>query len=217
MSVDLETQREEVSVALPQESRPRRRRWAWGLVIGVLLIVVGALIGRAVYLDQYEPLAIGGSGSSGLYGNPEKEDVDGTVRAYTYHEGGIIPLSLWISNEGPLGVAVTGIERNSPGWRGLVSLVGARLGDERRPLDLESSRPFSSFSLSPDDSRLVQVLFRMGNCRHNEYGGAMHVTSVRVKFTVLGVQRSQDLPLSEGIWVDAPRPEDCPAGSSPAG
>jgi hypothetical protein len=58
---------------------------------------------------------------------------------------------------------------------------------------------------------LLDVIYRMGNCAYTDPGGSMSTTSVVVQYDVLGVHRTQAVPLSLGIWVDTPTDADCPA------
>jgi hypothetical protein len=192
-------------------SAKRRRRWPIFLTLGLGFALLILAIGGAIYIHRYAPLGSAAEADSGRFVDPHLTDVDGDVRAYAYHEGGIIMRAIWIENTGGFGVTVTGVETTPRDWVGLISVVGARFGLEHTPTVLAETQPLRSFSLGPKQTRLVDVLFRMAHCKDNEVGGSSEVDRVTVDFTVLGVHRSQELPLATSVWVTSPK--NCPGRS----
>ena len=205
-----------MQVAPPQSNVPvvdgapprRTRRW-W--VLGALVVVSALVITLTVYVSRYEPLAVGGAYTSGQYVDPQQVDLDGDLQAYTYHEGGLIVIALSVDSIGRLPITVTGVTQSPAYWEGLISIVAPRLGLDQDATNLSASSAFQPFSLSEGGHRLIDVVFRMGHCAKSDPGTSMSMTSVTLTYTVLGIHRSQDLPLPTGIWVTAPSRADCPA------
>ncbi len=172
--------------------------------------MLAIVVAGAVYVAHYEPIRVGAVAGSGQYVDPSRVDLDGDLRAYTYHEGGLIIVGLAIDNGGRLPITVTGIAQSPGYWEGLISVVAPRLGPDSDPIDLSVATPFHAFALSRGDHRWLDVVFRMGHCANNDPDTSMSMTSVTVHYTVLGVHRAQELPLGTGVWVTAPSRADCP-------
>jgi hypothetical protein len=189
----------------------KRRRWGW-LVAALVGLLVVALIAGGLYLAHYAPLAVGGSATSGEFADDQHIDLDGDLRAYVYHDGGLIMAGLWISNTGRVPVTITGVEQSPGGWVGLITVEEPRLGAESNPASIAASQPFHPVTLGHGQDQLIDVVFRMGHCASNDVGTSMYMSDVNVFFTVLGVHRSQRLTLDPGPWVASPPSDACPHG-----
>jgi uncharacterized protein YaiE (UPF0345 family) len=177
------------------------------------------LCGAGLFVARYQPLA---PGSTGVGADPGGRNVttsdpaggqNGTVSRVTYDNGTIITFGFSLSNNGPVGVTVTGIYRSSPPsaepLKVIAVYVAHRPGVIGAIRDLRQFEPFHSFALPGGAERLILVQARMVNCTDVPAGIAATYTQAPVSFRVLGVPRS--------TWVALPLPVEVLGTSNPCG
>lgn len=194
------------------DGRSRRRRW---ILLALLVLVTGLIAGGSAYLGNYQPLRIGSFSGSGTFATPVvTDDPERPARGYRYHEGGATTFTMWLSNEGPLGVTITGVDRTEKDASGLLRVSGARLAFERVPLNYAAAAPFHAFSLGPGgSSRGIAVEVTFGNCERFSPNTYSVLVAVRIRYRVLGIPHAAWIDLPEGLAVRSPG--SCPARRSP--
>jgi hypothetical protein len=171
-----------------------RRRLVWLAALLVTLLIAGSV----AFVFRYQPLA--------------SQNLDGAVSVRQYREGATSPIAAWLTNDGPLGITVTKVDRTRGDF--LVGVVDARLPAEGEPSDLGSAQPFRSFSLGSGESKPILLVLKFANCRSYDPGTGSTLLSVGIHFRVLGIPHTTQLDLPEGITVEAPGPGQCPGRSS---
>jgi hypothetical protein len=180
------------------------------MLVAALAIIT--LIAYWAFTSTYQPLAIGSSATGG----PDDEtvhDVDGSVEAYRYVEGGYVTVVIWLDNSGPMGVTITGVALSPRVSVSMLKLAEVRMAAPYpNPAKLAGSAPFHSFSLGRGDHPPgIMLRYRIGHCQDFDVGTSTGVFFVDVQYRVLGVSRHALVELPTGLWVTAPPDAACPA------
>lgn len=151
--------------------------------------------------------------SSAWTGNQEvgHEELAGegrTLYRYVWAPGATETMTLWLYNQGRIPITVTGVET---GTDSLFSFVAVRLTNDQFPTEFSKAAPFRAFTLGHDDQRGVTLLGRYGRCLGFGPNTSVGLESIKVHYRILGIARTQSVPLP-GIFEF-----DVPAGGCPTG
>ncbi len=204
------------------------RRWTRKrLAVLAAFVAVAAFVFVAIWM---QPAASGSSEVfTGIPGhNPTNEAVNTGVGVtqdilvWPYVDGGVITLVTSITNRGPVGLTITGVETNGrpPDWTGLFALTDARpavLANPGQCCELNesatwSARDFRPIYIAPGDEGVVAVHILMSNCEYNSSGQYTAIEYIRVAYVVLGFQHVQKVGVGP-YWMKSP--DACPR-SGPA-
>jgi hypothetical protein len=175
-----------------------RRAWSRWAAVAVAVLMAGFGSWFGVFVSNYQPLhpkftviASGGRGRF-LPAHAARPQFGVPCRVGAHARFGF-PLY----NEGPLGVTITKL--GSPSYRGDVLTWQGRSMGPPHSTEPGGQRPFSPFSLGPNDYRVVMWDLTIHQCQ----GRSSVITPafVRVGFRVLGFSRTQDLDLPLAVAV----------------
>lgn len=203
-------------------------RWT-GKRLAALAVFVGvaAYVFVAIWM---QPVASSSSETfTGIPGhNPTNEavDVGGGVTQqevlWPYVDGGVATLVTSLTNSGPVGLTITGVETNGhpPRWAGLFTLTDARpatLANPGQCCELNESATWSAHNfrpiyLAPGGQAAVAAHILMSNCEYNSSGQYTAIEYIRVDYAVLGFQHVQKVGVGP-YWMKSP--DTCPR-SGPA-
>src|SRR5260370_5636326 len=207
------------------------RRWTKkSLVVLVVVLGVASYIFAAIWT---QPLARGNDEQfTGIPGhNPanQKVDITGVSRdtlIWPYVDGGVTTLVTSLTNNGPVGLTVTGIETNGrwPAWGGLFTLTEARaavLANPGQCFELDepatsSARDFRPIYLAPGHQGAVAARLLMSNCEYNSSDQYTDIEYIRVDYAVLGFRHVQKVGVGP-YWIKSPETCPRPGPARPAG
>jgi len=183
------------------------------MLVGVA--VLGAVAGFGAYLIRYQPLTTNAAGpqSTGDLTATSSAGSTRTVYRAIYRDGQTIGYLFDLTNNGPWGVTIIGVE--TPAGNTLLRTVAVEMRRDGRccgadPTDLER---FVSFSLSPQEQKLIVVRAEFDNCVGWAAGTVQSFSVPTIRFRVLGVTRRVQLSASWTIQVRSPPDADCPGRS----
>jgi len=178
----------------------KKRRAPSLLITGVVGLVIALLAGGAGVLVRYQPLRPGTT-SMQVAGSEQVDSTDQSDPRPTeqvhYVDGRTITFGFSITNGGHWGVTVTGFSESTGGL-----LEDFAFQDE--------GSAFKPFALRPGAGRGITVTARFANCEAYATGTSATLESVFVRFTIFGLRRTADIPLSQKIAVLSPSNADCP-------
>jgi hypothetical protein len=205
-----------IDAARMRQFKPIRggRRTAW---IGLSLAVALLLTAYAFVAIVAQPLTgaeeVADRGLATLAGNPG----DSTeYRLFDYADGGTFTVTRWLSNSGPVGLTITGVDVAPDYWVGLIGVKDARQAvpvvpgkccaiDEAATWTAPGFRPLH---LNPGQWGGVSVRYLMSHCEDSGPGGTLSFAAVGIRYNILGYPRDVQIPWSAPIAVTSP--ETCP-------
>ncbi|WP_212825905.1 hypothetical protein [Catellatospora sp. TT07R-123] len=180
----------------------RRAALAWALLAVAVLALGGWQAAARTY--ALEP------GYFGLRAPEAVEHVAGGIHEYRYPlvHGTSHRISVSMRNPGPLPVRVTGFGGDPHEWPQSMFPITSIEVNRDAVGDLASGQPFAPFTLAPQQAVLVHLTVRVEDvdvvdgCSRTWWG------TLPVRYTVLGVDREQQLALDPVIAFQTPG-EDC--------
>lgn len=209
--------------ALEAQPAPFRRRLRLLAIAAVAVLVIVLAAGYLFLANAYMPLAEGsGSGSdTGIPGSLYARSVDdpfgsGTQFVYCSKPSSRIDWNVALINNGPLPVTILGgdpgpgrvtSDTNVNGFS-LVDLAIYRqaLPADTPPYSHDRTDPrkapaMSATTIASGDELEVWARFQTGSLQLQD-GASMSLRSVWVRYSVLGVVRTAEVPLRDGVAVE---------------
>ena len=174
------------------EDGTRRRRALVAVGLAALVLVAGLV----VLLPRTASLAVTGEGR--LVGAPTTASfgvqAGPVLHQVRYEDGAELPYAVAVRNDGPLPVTITGLVRDAPGDRRLITPVGVA----------------EDVHLGAGESGEVVLRFAFDGCEGVDQRSSTLVREVGVSVSVLGVPGNRTLNLPEMLRTSSPRDVDCP-------
>jgi hypothetical protein len=201
----------------------RRRPWA---VIGVAFVALILTAGTVFLTNVYMPLEEGSSvgPDQSVAGSLFERSIDdpfgsGSMWLYCGRPNGRFAWYITLRNTGPLPVTVLGgdsgpipipvMEQGNSFW--LVDLAAGRLSTPTdTPIEMHGfTNPRTAPVLSPTviaPGRELEVWARyaIGGLVVDNAGGRSYQRSLRVRYSILGIERIVDVPLHDGVAIESP-------------
>jgi len=176
------------------------------LVIGILALIVALLAGGAGVLVRSQPLRAGSSSLSppGRQLASSDPNDDRPTVLVQYVDGQAVTFGFSIKNSGRWGVTIVGLEEPTAG---MLHQFSYRLSDIGFTTERET---FAPFALAAHKEQAIKVTARFFNCESYVVGGGAGLDSLVVRFKILGIQRTANIPLGERIEVMSPTNANCP-------
>lgn len=128
-----------------------------------------------------------------------------TTVEVSYDEAATLTYVVSLHNTGPLGVTVVGVEL-PPHRHQLLAPAAVRLG--RKLPDGGSSildtEPLAPFTLRGGARRSLVAHMRFGDCEWYAAGGGQTLIGWRIRYRVLGLTKTAEVPLPVQLWVESP-------------
>jgi hypothetical protein len=193
-------------------TRSRRRRAVLLVAAALLVAVLGAGV---PWINTYQPLS-GGNGSYGVWLEPGGLENVVTIdnafgqeyRVVGAGAGDEITMLFPLDNHGPLGVTILDIGQPFNPW----GTVGDRmhidqtsLGRVTRALDSSEQEwvPLTPFALPAGGHTQIRLAFDVLDCATVESETGSSATTVEVTYRVLGVNRTEQVPLGYAVSIDS--------------
>jgi hypothetical protein len=189
-------------------------------------VAIGGLVTAYIFLAVLGHPLIPGS-AEGVNGGVRQQDPasspgdDKQIRLFDYVDGKTVTMFMWVANDGKVALTLTGVETAPSYWRGLIGISDARAVPDVEspgccPYDDPSPWAVSSFqAVVVQSGRQAAIILHvlLSNCEYNSSAAIVGISTIRVHYSVLGMPRSENIPLLEGVFVKAP--DSCPR-SAPA-
>jgi hypothetical protein len=214
----------EAAIAAPPKRRIHRRRLV-GVIVGIVLAVV---VVSELYLEtSYMPLTQGSSVGpdidtpGSLFVAAQSSPMDqGSLWTWCYTPGRTFAWYISLRNNGPLPVTILGSGQGGPpAVFYLVDFAQLRQGlpDNTPTLTHEiitnsaTAPVLPATTLAADDEIEVWARFKIGDVPLDS-GATEWTQTLSVRYSVLGIERTVDVPLRDGVGVDG---SPCPPRSWP--
>jgi hypothetical protein len=180
-------------VAFLRARRPRN------LILTVLaLTVIGLAIGTVVWIDSYQPLALG---NAYRLPNGSVEAPAGDSASVVFHQGRPFELGLEIQNTGHFAVRVLGVPYGgtypaSLPYKARVLMFGPDRYGGGGPL-----KPFRPFDLKPGMRAFLDLKGLYANCSRRRGRGSTVQYDFPVRFSYFGRTATTEIPLPEKLAI----------------
>jgi hypothetical protein len=185
----------------PPLTAPRLSR-GFSLVVSLLAVVVIAVGAGAVV--RYQAVHTGPTFQTPAGSEPASDD-GSTVRA-EYRDGQETTFGISIQNAAPWGITVLGFARDA-GAKQLLQPVSYEVTSSGFS---GAARAFEPAALGAGKTMSILVHARFTDCEFYSPGTSNTLSSVRVRYRVLGLIRTVDVPIGFGLEVVSPVNALCP-------
>lgn len=177
---------------------------------GVLISVV---VGITIFGLVYQPL----TGLGNLWGvtGAHLEQSRSRAQVADYEDGKAFTHFFTLSNDGPFGVTIAGVDLNpsGPGYVFMIEPYAVAMGSETNMMASRPIVPFEPFELKPGEFREVHIRARFDDCEVHEKGTEHGFSGESVTYRFLWIERTVDIATPE-LKVPRPSLEECPRGSA---
>ncbi len=132
-----------------------------------------------------------------------------------YEDGKTFTYFFTLSNEGPFGVTITGVDLDprGPDYVFMIEPYDVAMGSEANVSASRPIVPFEQFELQPGEFRELHIRARFDDCEVHERGSEHGFSGESVSYRFFWVERTVDISTPELI-VPRPSLEECPRGSA---
>jgi hypothetical protein len=177
------------------------------LFVALALFDVVAIL-TVSFLSNYQPLVHGNYGGIGVPTGQKLRPGSGPgTQAITFVEGQTFTIALSVLNDGPFGVTITSVGRQGPVLHALATFDTSFLAAadfNGATTDVRGLATFRPFALAPGHQRLVVVRYRFDDCSSNAPGSSSTLSTIPVRFRIMGVSRAGSVDLIGPVQVDPP-------------
>jgi hypothetical protein len=189
------------AIAFLRARRPRNL-----ILTIVTLLVIGLAVGGVVWIDSYQPLAVG---NAYRLPNGSVDAPAGDSASVVFHQGRPFELGLEIQNTGRYAVRVLGVPYNGPYPAALPYKARVRMFGPNRYGGDVPLRPFRPFDLKPGMRAFLELAGTFARCGSWKGKGANIVYDFPVRYSFLWKTATAEIPLPEKLAIVFKKQNNC--------
>jgi HAAS domain-containing protein len=172
----------------------------------VLLTMIGLATGSVVWINSYQPLAIG---NAYRLPNGSVDAPAGDSASVVFHQGRPFDLGLEVQNTGRFAVRVLGVPHNGPPTVALPYKARVRMFGPNRYGGDVPLRPFRPFDLQPGMRAFLELDGTFARCGAWKGTGSNLLVDFPVRYRFLWKTATAEIPLPEKLAIVFKKKNNC--------